>query len=225
MESLQVLKNWKLRDPSTLPIIETNAAVMGVLQELNDQTICAKSRIQDRYSHHALTSKGFNVLQNISTASSMRNIGQTEIKWVPTDILLNNTIAQIYVHGIKYLRLFKNISAFVAITSVPSYELVWFPLVLALHKASRLSDIIVHAKHIYKYTPSMSYVSPESASIYLGTLAFHIFRIIPLCREVVCLSYYDNFRYNDLILPYCHLDRWKYYYLTLRKMLNNISYR
>lgn len=61
---------------------------------------------------------------------------------------------------------------------------------------------------------------PESASIYLGVLAYKITENLNVPHVLVSLSYYEKFKFGEIILPYTHVDRWRVYWDQLRTLIS-----
>nr|QJW70342.1 RNA-dependent RNA polymerase [Erysiphe necator associated negative-stranded RNA virus 19] len=223
--SMEKFDRSALRNIENLGDIGINVAIIGVLQEIMLQTVESKIRLQDRYTHHPLTNEGQALMMYISPNITQKHIGLTEVKWIPMRQLAEYTMMIIYHTITKTIRAFRNRNVYSQIVSVPSYELPWYTLVKFIYSAGRLPSLITYVKNRFDTVPTIAYDSPESATVFLGLVAYNKSNLIRMDLQVVALSYYDRHTFEQTLLPMCYVARWDLYTRHIHAQMRNLPRR
>lgn len=165
-------------------------AVKGVLQEIHDHTHKTRNAILERYNAQPVDDEGIAVLSNMVVHSTHRDIGQTEMKRIPIDLLCRFTIGLVfhYLQMRDHSRLTNADNAYINIT--PGDRLPWYGLIDAVHRAGRLQHMIGYLTRVCGIANAACYYNPGSASKHIGRLTTNAWNLVRQDNTLLYISYY-----------------------------------
>lgn len=200
-ESLDLCMDRVYNVEKDISLVPRNAAVLGILQEVHDNTYDAKIDLQNRYGVGPISKEGLGILTAIGPKTRGREIGQSEIKRM-TVIELSTYL----MHIILYYTTTKSsrfcLRDFSTLATVPGDQLPWFGVVDSIFKVGKLPDVITRIVKESKMVKPTCYGNPVSASRFLGTLAPYLMCATPIPEYIVVLSYYAEHHIADKIEKY-----------------------
>jgi len=184
-------KRQVLRSGSEDNCLSLESGCMGVLQEIVDHTIAARSRLRDATTRHHINTSGETVLANMMGTPERREIGTSELKCMPLTLLFKFVMNIIQSLTLRYCSTASHITAERIIRLIPAEELPWFPLTDFLSKSQRLNDLVVYSCRITKFGLGRVLESTTSACKYLGYMAWSPTVTIERLNTVIYLSKYE----------------------------------
>lgn len=174
--------------------ISFDHAVIGVLQEIIDQTFTHKRQIETRYGVHFMTDEGHTILSHFQPKSKHREIGLTELKRIPNWQIVQHLsmLVEYYttsrVHKGAYLPPVNSVQAL----SIRGEDLPWYGLLTQLYRCNKMARIIMEiAKFNETPTPTCFY-NPAEASKYIHTNARLLAGKLQLPTTLTVLQYYSS---------------------------------
>lgn len=172
--------------------IHRSVAITGVLQEVMNYTYFHKKSLQERYTGHALNQEGYNVIANLALKNTTRSVGQTELKRIPLDDLIEFLTSTItfYADYCKSTSGYKSTQEY--LSTVPGDQLPWYGLVDAIHSIGKLPLVIARMAKQTTSPHPVCYYNPITAAKYLGRMTNVYAMNLALPQRLVILSYYTT---------------------------------
>nr|UHR49767.1 MAG: RNA-dependent RNA polymerase [Hangzhou altica cyanea chuvirus 1] len=169
-------------------------ASIGIIQEFIDTTFRQRLRLQDRFGSHANSPEEIDILQTITQTTSPKTVGLTELKRLDANMVAYH-ILEVVSHMLPTLcNGLKADSVLEYLNITPVTQIPWHALVIWLHQANRLSDVIRQIGKITKTHTGLAYANVQIATRYIGTASRQSVedRIYMSSQKVVYLSYYQQ---------------------------------
>uniref|UniRef100_A0AAT9JN67 RNA-directed RNA polymerase n=1 Tax=Nasutitermes takasagoensis chuvirus 1 TaxID=3133479 RepID=A0AAT9JN67_9VIRU len=172
--------------------LDQEAVCTAILQETLDYTEAKTVLIRDRYQHHVLSDEGSHIMSALTPMTKTRDIGLTELKRIPIHIIgyFLLTYARWKLDDILLLQ--GLIPATLMFASIEGRSLPWYGLILQLHRASRLPEVLLWISGISLLPCPMCHTAPSAATHYIGQAALHMDLRDMKVPILVCCSYYQN---------------------------------
>lgn len=190
-ESLKASKKRKLNLIGHGLDLTKEVATLGIFQLLCDSSVSQQRRLVDRYTQHAPTREGYQVLRNFVPSTGSRIIGQRELCNMDDETL---TICVIYTVVSLTTEHFTTLSVGnleTALKSFPAYTLPWHTLLYELYRVGRLGLLIENiAKLAMSQIIGIQY-TPDHTAALVGALCHQALPYIDTPLPLIFLSNYE----------------------------------
>lgn len=214
-ESLDVFNTRVYNVKGATQEITIELASRGICQELVEMTMRTNEILESRYITHPLTHEGREVMMSFLPKNRQRDVGYSEIKRIPTQILASCLVSTIYhaVHRLVPWAVGDNLYAQMAV--IPPSSLPWASLTKVLHTSGRLHDVILYLCTSTYTNLSMNYVDATSCNSLLVKLSMGVLEKEILTPTIVILSNYADDIVDRHLSRELYLHKKKYYQMNL----------
>lgn len=119
-------------------------AQVAICREFVRQHTSVHRQLEDRFSHHALTSEAKNILTNMAMPTTSRIIGFTELKRVSIGKFVEALIPVVYDYVMHTMSHFGKIHLLASLQEIPSGELPWTGLLRHIQEIGKLGILLKH---------------------------------------------------------------------------------
>lgn len=176
--------------------LDYETACAGVIQEFIDQSYTSHIRLATRYGIMNMTEESRSLHVKLIPQGKSRDIGQTELKNITPEFLLQYIVPKIHLELILMFPKIHQRNASVFLSSIPGGEFPWYNLVHQIYKSGQLGRLIQELHKLSNINPSNCFDNPLRASYYLALTAFYIQEHNPVYGKFVLMS---NYKDSDIL--------------------------
>nr|UVF58767.1 MAG: L protein [Salarius guttatus piscichuvirus] len=172
--------------------LPTNLAVCGIVQALSEQSGAKAQRMCDRLNTVARTQEELETLGALIPGGYSVPIKEREIRHSPMELLASNVLTQVYRMSFALGRRSTARRQLMRLWQANPRSLPWAPMIDSIHKAGRLTDLIITVQKMSSFVPPMCYDNVLTATRFIGEVALYsgLHGNPPL--EYVWLTYYED---------------------------------
>lgn len=195
-ESLKISKKRKLNITGHKLDLNLDIATIGIFQLLCASSISQQKRLVDRYTQHAPTREGYQVLRNFVPATGSRIIGQRELCNMDDTVLTKCVIFTVVSLTTEHFTTLSIGNLDTALKTFPPYTLPWHSLLYELHRVGRLGILMENVAKIALTQIIGIQYTPDQTAALLGTLCH---QALPYMNEDLPLVFLSNYEPADVI--------------------------
>lgn len=164
-------KDRKLYTDVALDELSVAAAATGLLQEVTDSSMLFRARLQVATTGHHLTDVGHTVMQDLVGKADGREVGTSEVKRIPGDVLTATVLTVIQDSARRTWPQLGAQRCLNESSMLPAEELPWHGLILFLSRSRRLDEVLAEACIRSDRPLPRAFGNPGAATRHLGFIA------------------------------------------------------